>query len=116
MKMDVLAALEQLDGTLHVDHGRMSGHLAERHSGASVRFRYREGEIITTTLTRAISELQRRMCDGMPQTIRRGPCPGCGSTRSDLRYLQKQWLCAECRRGVRELADERRREERRRKL
>lgn len=111
--VNVLEALDRLDGTLHVCDGRLTGHLRERHSGASIRFRGRDEEAIFATLDRAIVALRRRILEGMPQTTRRGSCAGCGTARV-LRRLRSEWLCDECRHGARQMQDEERRARRRR--
>jgi len=111
----VLARLACVSAKLHVYDGRISGMLHVQHpSWTHVQFRAAKGESVAETLWRALLELERRQLQGMPRTTRRAPCSACGRT-DDLRYLQgaKQWLCAECRRGLRGMADERRRAKRR---
>lgn len=114
--MNVLDALDRLDGTLHIWNGRVSGHLHERHSGASVRFRAGEDEPIDAALERAITSLRRRMREGMPITVWRGTCAACQGQNRLLRRLKGQALCDDCRRGIRELDAARREEEHRRDL
>lgn len=111
----VLDLLSRVQAKLHVDNGRVSGSLYAPHpTWTYVTFRGGKDETIADTLARALAELHRRMLTGMPRTTQTAPCAACGVTGL-LRYLDgaKQWLCAECRRGLRSMSEERRRRQRR---
>lgn len=112
---DVFDLLGRVSAKLHVYDGRISGSLhTSQPSWTHVTFRGAKDETIAETLRRALRELHRRQLEGMPRTTQTAPCAACGAVR-ELRYLQsaKQWLCDDCRRGLREMADERRRAKRR---
>ena len=114
--VEVLDLLSRVQATLHINDGRISGQLYTPHpSWTVVKFRGAKGETIEDTLLRAIKELHRRQLEGMPRTSQTAPCGGCHVTR-ELRYIHgvRQWLCADCRRGLRQAAEERRRSRRRR--
>ncbi len=111
---EVFDLLSRTNAKLHVHGGRISGSLhVTRPTWAHVVFRGAKGETLEETLLRAIKELHRRMLEGMPRTLQTAPCAACGKT-DGLRFIQsaKHWLCADCRRGIREMADERRRAKR----
>lgn len=112
---DVLDLLSRVNAKLHVYNGRISGSLhASKPTWTHVVFRGSKDETIGETLLRAIQELHRRQLEGMPRTTQTAPCAACGAT-TELRYIQKakQWLCPACRRGLREMSDERRRSKKR---
>ena len=114
---EVFDLLGRVSAKLHVYKGRVGGTLHASHpTWARVALRGSKGETIQETLARGLAELHRRMVEGMPRTTHVATCGACGTTDS-LRYVvsAKQWLCAECRRGLREMATERRRA-RKRKL
>ena len=113
----VFDLLSRANAKLHVFNGRISGSLhVGRSTWAHVVFRGGKGESIEDTLSRALKELTRREIEGMPRTMQTARCSACGKT-AELRYIQsaKQWLCSDCRRGIREMADERRRAKRRKR-
>jgi hypothetical protein len=111
---DVFDLLSRVDGKFHIYRGRISGSLHTMHpSWTHVVFRGGKDETMADTLRRALKELHRRQLEGMPRTTQTAPCSACGVS-TELRYLQaaKQWLCADCRRGLRSMSDERRRAKR----
>lgn len=111
----VFDLLGRVNAKLHVSNGRISGSLhVSRPTWAHVVFRGGKGESIEDTLGRALKELTRRQIEGMPRTMQTARCSACGKT-DELRFIQsaKQWLCSDCRRGIREMANERRRAKRR---
>lgn len=110
---DVLDLLSRVDATIHICDGRISGTLYTRHpTWTSVKFRSSKDESIADTLRRALEELHRRQLEGMPRTTRIAICAACGA-KTVLRCVSKQWLCQECRKGLRSMGDERRRAKRR---
>lgn len=112
---DVFDLLGRVNAKLHVHRGRISGSLhTSQPTWTHVVFRGGQDEGIADTLRRALKELHRRQLEGMPRTLQTAQCAACGKL-DELRYIQgaKQWLCVECRRGIREMADERRRAARR---
>lgn len=116
--MDVWDRLARVNAKLHIFNGRVSGTLhVGRPTWAHVVFRGSKDETLPQTLERALAELERRQREGMPRTTQTAPCAACGVT-DELRYIQsaRKWLCAECRRGIRQMADERRRKNRRARL
>lgn len=115
----VLEWLSRTHARLHVRGGRVSGslHSGPREPWAHVQFRQGKDETLVAALDRAIRELHRRLLEGMPQTRQTAPCGACGAT-TELYFLQsaKQWLCQDCRRGLRQMSDERRRTVKRKRL
>lgn len=112
---EVFDLLSRVDATIHICRERVSGSLHVIGPGwTHVKFRTSKGETIIETLTRALRELHRRQLTGMPRTTQTAPCAACGANH-ELRYIAgaKQWLCPDCRRGLRSMADERRRAARR---
>lgn len=107
---DALDLLARVDAKLHVYSGHISGSLCVRRPWAHVAFRGANNETIADTLMRALKELHRRQIEGMPRTTHTAPCGACGEI-TELRYVPraKQWLCDECRRGLRAMGDDRRR-------
>lgn len=107
--------LSRVDAHVRIFRGRISGTLYTPHPvWTRVQFRGGKQESIADTLRRALRELHRRQLEGMPRTTHIAPCAACGAT-TELRYLQKakQWLCQDCRKGLRGMDEERKRAKRR---
>lgn len=114
-EQDVLDLLSRVRATLHVFDGRISGSLhVSTPAWTHVQFRSGRDETLEQTLRRALRELHRRMLEGMPETTHTATCSAC-ATVTELRYLSsaRSWLCAECRRGLRQMAEQQRRKKRR---